>query len=588
LGGKDVYSLTTMTVHRFRFTLAVLLLICTASFAQDASTALTDVSFRIRTKNDQAVFQMGEVIPLELSFTSFSPGKYQLNMANYDRSGRMNFERFEVSPQANWKDPIAVYYSSIGGYIGGGIFGTVDLSQSPATVALQLNEWVRFDAPGQYDIRVSSNRVNGDRPGRSAGNVVSNVLHVTIIPARPEWQASTLRSALSSIDAVPQTFGQLLPTVPGSTLTAAVKTLRYLGTPEAAREMARRIRGNAWDWDFMFGVIGSPAVSDGVAEMERLFRDPAFPVTGLFITTLSVSAVESRNRPVSLSERNSIEARYREELMGFAVTKTGDALAVTLHTIFEDAAMHSRELAADQSRDLSSRLASVFELLPVTEQADLLDYRWSAVDKQAMLPIIPRIALRPPDSRLSAIEAQAWTRVSGLAFKRWQELSPDDARPSVIEEILRPEPRFGSEFLGMLKDETLPSVEVTLAEHLTSSKNNLDASYRLSSLIERYATRSVESRILALLDPMLGKGACELQSNLLAYVVRVDPEAARPRLEKALASSGQGFSGCYRRLFTDVGTRRRSSLLQELAMKNLGNSDSAIAADARNYIDNSR
>lgn len=105
---------------------------------------------------------------------------------------------------------------------------------------------------------------------------------------------------------------------------AAVKTLRYLGTPEAAREMVQRIRGNAWDWDFMFGVIGSPAVSDGVAEMERLFRDPAFPVTNLFITTLSVSAVESRNRPVSPSERTSIEARYREELMGFAVTKTGE------------------------------------------------------------------------------------------------------------------------------------------------------------------------------------------------------------------------------------------------------------------------
>jgi hypothetical protein len=140
----------------------------------------------------------------------------------------------------------------------------------------------------------------------------------------------------------------------------------------------------------------------------------------------------------------------------------------------------------------------------------------------------------------------------------------------------------------MLDDETLPSVEVSLAEHLNSSKNNLDASYRLSSLIERYATRSVESRILALLDPMLGKGPCVLQSNLLAYVVRVDPEAARPRLEKALVSRGQGFSGCYQRLFTDVGTRRRSPLLQELAMKNLENADSAIAADARSYIEKSR
>jgi len=121
-----------MTVRRIRFTLAALLLVSATSFSQDVSTGPTDVSLRIRTKNDQAVFQMGEIIPLELSFTSSSPGKYQLSMANYGRSGRMFYEKFQVSPQANWRDPLVVYYSTVGGYIGGGIFSSVDLSQSPA------------------------------------------------------------------------------------------------------------------------------------------------------------------------------------------------------------------------------------------------------------------------------------------------------------------------------------------------------------------------------------------------------------------------------------------------------------------------
>ena len=45
----------------------------------------------------------------------------------------------------------------------------------------------------------------------------------------------------------------------------AFKALRYLGTEEAARELARRLRGedNNFDYQCMFGLVGSPRRSAG-------------------------------------------------------------------------------------------------------------------------------------------------------------------------------------------------------------------------------------------------------------------------------------------------------------------------------------
>src|SRR5436190_1491768 len=50
--------------------------------------------FSVRTRGGQVSFRVGEVIPLELSFSSAAPKTYQLDMAGYDRSGRLNAERF--------------------------------------------------------------------------------------------------------------------------------------------------------------------------------------------------------------------------------------------------------------------------------------------------------------------------------------------------------------------------------------------------------------------------------------------------------------------------------------------------------------
>ena len=53
-----------------------------------------------------AQFRIGEIIPLKLSFSSAARSRYQINTAQYDRSGRMDYERFELSPADGAVDPL--------------------------------------------------------------------------------------------------------------------------------------------------------------------------------------------------------------------------------------------------------------------------------------------------------------------------------------------------------------------------------------------------------------------------------------------------------------------------------------------------
>src|SRR5262245_829486 len=121
-----------------------LLLFSPKAIAQQLVTP-SDVRLEVHVKNDQSTFYIGQIIPIELLVSSSTPKAYQLDMANYDRSGRMSIEQFRVEPSAGWVDPIGSY---LGG-IGGGLRGIQMLSNEPTTVELQLNEWVRFDKPGR-------------------------------------------------------------------------------------------------------------------------------------------------------------------------------------------------------------------------------------------------------------------------------------------------------------------------------------------------------------------------------------------------------------------------------------------------------
>ncbi len=79
--------------------------------------------------------------------------------------------------------------------------------------------------------------------------------------------------------------------------------------------------------------------------------------------------------------------------------------------------------------------------------------------------------------------AYEYNHTSAAALEHWYEISPDEARPVVIQEMLRPKPRFNASVLGMLPDRELPEVEQALVEHLTSEQS-LDVSANIRSFTD--------------------------------------------------------------------------------------------------------
>jgi hypothetical protein len=117
-----------------------------------------------------------------------------------------------------------------------------------------------------------------------------------------------------------------------------------------------------------------------------------------------------------------------------------------------------------------------------------------------MLPLLKRVEQKESDDMQSKL-------ASAAALKRWYEMAPDEARPVVIQEILRPKPRFSARTLGILPDKELPEADQPLVEHLTPS-SDFWASSNSASLIHRYATRAAEPKVIAFLDPVVGRLVC--------------------------------------------------------------------------------
>jgi hypothetical protein len=244
----------------------------------------SDAQFRVTTKANQTRFYLGERIPIELSFTSSTPQRYQATLARYDRSGRMNYEEFRVTPGTGWTDPLRSYFLSLWGWMGGGLASFAFLSEKPTTLPLDLNEWIQFSAPGRYKIVVHSSRiheVNRENPAPfgNAQSVTSNELEITIVPAPKDWQAATLQKALAIIDAPRKTPIGQSSEADQEAWRSAVKTLRYLDTTASARELARHLRGddNGFDFDCLFGLVESPNRDAALAEMLRLCPTPIIP-----------------------------------------------------------------------------------------------------------------------------------------------------------------------------------------------------------------------------------------------------------------------------------------------------------------------
>jgi hypothetical protein len=171
-------------------------------------------------------------------------------------------------------------------------------------------------------------------------------------------------------------------------------------------------------------------------------------------------------------------------------------------------------------------------------------------------------------------------------LRRLYQLSPEEGRQLLVDEIRRPKPSVDAKLLRSLPDETLAEVDQVLLTNLeTSVKDGSGDTDIISELIERYATAAILSRVRAIYEaPGVGKWACRPQAALLAYLLRVDPTTGGEHLNRALAARGKNFTRCYASLLTDVARLQMSAELEAAATAALDDSAQEVVSHAATVL----
>src|SRR5579862_1793518 len=169
--------------------LALLVLAASSLSAQESRPALD-----VQTATGQTTFHIGERIPFKLTFTSPNDTLYTIAPWSNGRGSEFDSETFDVSPSTGWSDPLATYFAQDFFREGHGWSWPPLLKSKPVELSLDLNQWVRFDQPGVYRVKVLSHRVccAGSNIGSNRGALQSNVIELRIVPATPEWQDAML------------------------------------------------------------------------------------------------------------------------------------------------------------------------------------------------------------------------------------------------------------------------------------------------------------------------------------------------------------------------------------------------------------
>jgi hypothetical protein len=149
--------------------------------------------------------------------------------------------------------------------------------------------------------------------------------------------------------------------------------------------------------------------------------------------------------------------------------------------------------------------------------------------------------------------------------------------------MVRPQPRFSSLFLR-LPDSSLPNQEQQIAGNFVALT---DTGQLVSSatLLHRYATRTVLPAVLPFIDQHLAEWPCGLQIPVLAYLLKVSPDDARPRVVQVLKKVSAPPYCPRGEFFPSLGYVEASPVLDDLAARQIEDG-TPLAADAAAYLRN--
>jgi hypothetical protein len=555
--------------------------------AQDAEHSDLHVELRSATGSNR--FQIGEVIPLEAVLSSSNPTRYLAPCALF-RESNFGFPQcqffsawsFTITPDSGWVDLNKEFPS--GPVTSGGPTFPVpdrDLSSQSETFSYELTRLFRFDVPGEYHVRLTLD-VGLDHETTKVGLYQGSIESLTvrhkvtvtpeivlqIVPASPDWQKEIVRHGIEAYSA----------SAPPNTNPPSPEMLRYqnsmralcnLGTPDAARALVQLLSLDHRDVEYCLD--HTPSADAAVKEMQRLLVDPDVAVSSALFSELVrlLGRTKFHTLATYMIAQPAVD-REREVLLSALPQKRGPAQAISLATALQWPA-RAEPTPDGSTYDLPfappviTAVVASFDALPEQTQNMLLDNGWPRVRSPLMLPLVRRLG----------------ESGNGQALLRWMELDAASATDFAHQEVLRPVPRFSSFYLRLPESSLKPAEEARLAANFVALTRDEDL-FRAATLLHRYAAFASLPVVLPFIDAKRAAWSCSIQFPVLAYLLKVSPSDAAPRIEELLKKTNQ--EPWQSTFFTDIGFLEPSPVLERLAMAQIEAGTQPLARDAITYL----
>lgn len=566
---------------KFRFVGFVFLLALPCWAAQSdpcaATSSASDVKLSLAIEGGRSVFQQGEIIPLNLVFTSTAKGRYWADVRNYDRSGRLDIERYCVGPEV--ADPLGSYFR-IGAFMGGGLGTNQQLTEKLFKVDSELNEW-RSPGPGHYRLYVISYRVwrppdpSEKTPwGRIDAVVRSNTLEFDVHPASSQWQKEQLQAALHILNS----------SATNDEKHHAARILRFLNSEASTKALAQQFWGlnqqQPAGWDLMLGLFGSPYRQLAIDTMKAEISAPNHAITDDYLWALVRLEITSDPAwmPPTPKPSNPEQAQafwksyqtHQQELVSEAVklavaalpAKASSARSLTIEGVLNAGA---NDPALVQS--LRPALIAAWPDLPVDVRQNLIQNRWQLIGGPAMLPILRQIVDEPPPP---ARTMPAMTR--DAALEHIYEFDPDLGRSLIYRDLQNAQAAPSMRLIEKLPASDIANAIPPAIERIVHN----DARILDFALLDSYADVGFLDTIKSVFEPDVGIQACDPQTHMLRYFLRVAPEYGVKEVDAALRA--RKSTGCYRFLLQDLGEELPKA--EPVAISALDDPDTEVVQDA--------
>lgn len=331
----------------------------------------------------------------------------------------------------------------------------------------------------------------------------------------------------------------------------------------------------------MFGLFGSPYRAEAIAAMQREIHNPDHPITQDFLHTLTklqINADTSWDPPAYDSAHPELSQEYwpkrqahERELMQAAISptvaalpqKTGRAHALTVQTLAESSDL----LNATTTSQIRKLMIAAWGDLPERTKQELIQYRWPLIAGPDMLPILKEFVSRPapPSRTMDAIARDA-------AIRHIYELDAIEGRSLILRDLRNSQAEPSISLVKLLSAEELrPIVQEAVGRIEKNDARTLDY-----HLVELYADASVLSGIKTVFNAYLGQWACDPQTAMLRFFLRVEPDFGTKAVEASLAARKN--TGCYHFLLQELGDALPK--VEPLAILALDDSDLEVANDA--------